>query len=82
MTVHSVRARRSLAEDAHRSPVISQRSYVQPPIPIASTTRATASPFSGTRLRDYDLVDLTVRFSPTSFGLGLTKPQTKLNELN
>jgi hypothetical protein len=43
VTVHSVRPRRSLAEDAHRSPVISQRSYVQPSIPIASTTRSPAS---------------------------------------
>ena len=43
VTVHSVRAQRSRVEDAHRSPAISQRSYVQPPIPIASTTRAPAS---------------------------------------
>jgi len=30
VTVHSVRAQRSRAEDAHRSPAISQRSYAQP----------------------------------------------------
>ena len=42
-TVHSVRAQRSRAEDVHRSPVISQRSYVQPPILIASPTIASAS---------------------------------------
>ena len=47
VTVHSVCARRSLAEDAHRSPVISQRSYVQPPIVIASPTIASASAISG-----------------------------------
>ena len=46
-TVHSVRAQRSRAEDVHRSPVISQRSYVQPPIVIASPTIASASAISG-----------------------------------
>ena len=46
-TDHSVRAQRSRAEDVHRSPVISQRSYVQPPIVIASPTIASASAISG-----------------------------------
>jgi hypothetical protein len=46
-TVHSVRAQRSRAEDVHRSPVISQRSYVQPTIVIASPTIASASAISG-----------------------------------
>ncbi len=46
-TAHSVRAQRSRAEDVHRSPAISQRSYAQPPTVIAPPTTAPAPAISG-----------------------------------